>query len=94
MPFYSVTYILRNEERCEPARFLCNKCGSEPTWHSGAADRPDLPIQLRCDACFSQCAEFLTEELKNEEIAEIHRRALLLNAPLRFEQPKFGSKRT
>lgn len=92
MPFYSVSYILPNEERGEPARFVCNKCGSEPTWHRGAADRADLPIQLRCDGCFNQCAEFLTEELKNEEIAEIHRRALLLNTPLRFEHPKFGSK--
>ena len=92
MPFYSVTYILPNAERNEPARFLCNKCGTEPTWHRGVADRPDLPIQLRCDACLNQCAEFLTEELKGEEIEEVHRRALSLNVPLRFEHPKVGSK--
>jgi hypothetical protein len=90
MPFYSVTYILPNEARNEHARFICNKCGSEPAWHRGAADRPDLPIQLRCDTCFNQCAEFLTEELKDKEIAEIHERAELLNTPLRVEKPKFG----
>lgn len=60
MPFYSVTYILPNAERNEPARFLCNKCFAEPIWHRGVAERPDLPIQLRCDVCLDQCAEFLT----------------------------------
>jgi hypothetical protein len=88
MPFYSVTYILPNAERGEGARFICNRCGGVPSWHRGAADQPDLPIQLRCDACLNQCAEFLTEELRDKEIAELHERAVSANSQLHIEKPK------
>lgn len=90
MPFYSLTYILPNADRGERSRMLCNKCGAEPSWHRGAANRPDLPIQLRCDQCFNQCAEFLTEETRDAELAQLHERALVLNEAVRIEKPKLG----
>lgn len=86
MPFYSVTYILPNERTGDQARFLCNKCGSPSNWHHGATDQPDLPIVLRCDTCFNECAEFATEEEKNRGIAEIHERALFFNGQVRVER--------
>jgi hypothetical protein len=90
MPIYSLTYILPNAERGESARLLCNKCGSQPSWHQGAADRPDLSIQLRCDECLNVCAEFLTEQARDEELAQMHERAVLLNTPIRTDRPRIG----
>lgn len=89
MPVYSLTYILPNAERSE-GRLLCNQCGSEPSWHRGGADRPDLPIQLRCDECLNVSAEFLTEEARDGELAQIHERAVLLNAPVRTDGSRLG----
>lgn len=48
MPIYSLTYILPNAERGEGARLLCNQCGSQPSWHQGAADRPVLGASHLC----------------------------------------------
>jgi len=90
MPIYSLTYILPNTERGEGARLLCNKCGSQPSWHQGAADRPDLPIQLRCDQCLNECAEFVTEEARDAELEQMRERAVLLNMSIRTDRPRLG----
>jgi hypothetical protein len=51
MPFYQVIYLLPKADAEFRGGFRCQVCGAEPTWHPGVADRPDLPIQLRCDNC-------------------------------------------
>jgi hypothetical protein len=88
MPFRRVTYLLPDEPRGLPARFICSKCNTAPSWHTGAANTADLPIQLRCDRCFEQCAEFLTTGHRDKEIAELHQRAVEINGPISFNAPK------
>jgi hypothetical protein len=88
MPFYSLHYILSKQDLPAPGIILCGRCGQRPNWHSGAANRPDLPIQLRCDYCMNQCAEFLTEEARDAELKELDKRARAMNTDLHFDRPK------
>lgn len=88
MPFLQGRYLLATPSTGEPARFVC-LCGDTPTWHSGAPDRPDLPLQLRCDNCLRLCAEFLTFESRDWELAELHERAVAMNQEIAFDKPKF-----
>jgi hypothetical protein len=91
MPFYQVIYVLPNQATGFRGGFRCQVCGSEPAWHSGAANKADMPIQLRCDNCLTQCAEFLTEEDRSREIAAIHERAIAYNHDVTFKTPKYHS---
>ena len=89
MPLYHLIVFAPNKENGTPARLVCPECGSEPTWHSGRADMPDLPIQLRCDTCLLQCAEFLTTQDRDQEIAAVIERASILSQPIKYDQSKY-----
>jgi hypothetical protein len=90
MPFYSITFIVANETRGIRAQLLCGKCRSVPNWHSGAADKSDLPIQLLCDECHTQCAEFLTYEQRDLELQELEERARTFVGQVKIERPKLA----
>lgn len=85
MPLYHLTYLLARGVGQE-GRLICNRCGADLHWHSGAPNKAEMPIQLCCDECLMQCAEFLTTEEKNDELARLHKRAVELNAPVRIPQ--------
>jgi hypothetical protein len=89
MPFYQVIYLLPKADAEFRGGFRCQVCGAEPTWHPGVADRPDLPIQLRCDNCLTQCAEFTTTQERDREIAELHEKAVAYNHDITFAKANF-----
>jgi hypothetical protein len=64
---------------------LCGKCERRANWHPGSVDNDELPIQLRCDHCLTQCAEFLTEEDRDGELQRIEERARMINSDLRTD---------
>ena len=94
MPFYHLLVLASNRVDGTPARLVCPECGAEPTLHSGRADMPDLPIQLRCDRCLLQCADFLTTEERDREIAAVIEQAETVNGPITLDQPKYGQHPT
>jgi hypothetical protein len=85
MPFYSIHYILANREAGTSALLLCGKCGRRVDWRPGTQDRDELPLQLRCDHCLTQCAEFLTEEDRDAELQTIEERARMINSDIRID---------
>lgn len=87
MPFYSITYVISNQGETQNSIILCGRCRQRATWYPGSVDTPDMPIQLRCDNCLNQCAEFSTEEARDEELRKLEERARAMNSDLYIDQP-------